>query len=558
MSSLLRLRIRGRLYALVALFGVGCIVLAGAMVWLQSNRAADARARALEALADTAVGALEAQRKLAQSGAISEDEAKKRGLAVIAEMRHGNGDYFLVMDSQFVMLMHPTTQQNVGKSQVDAKDSNGYAFNRDLKKQIEAGGAGLISYVWKKPGADAPVGKTAAFKLYRPWGMVVGTGVYDDDIAAETRATLWRAGLVTLVLMLALGGIAILVARSIVRPLGELRSALVDLSEDRDIAGRLDLGRPDELGDMARAIDVFRTRSVQRLDDEAKARSLEGGRQARIDALIAGFRATVSDVLSAVGSSLKTLEGTAGSLGSVTQGATRQATDAARASEQAAGNVQGVASAADELGSSVAEIGRQVTQANAVVGEATALAARSNEQVATLAQAAQRIGNVVGLIKAIAEQTNLLALNATIEAARAGESGKGFAVVASEVKTLASQTGKATEDIAAQVAGIQGSTKDAVDAIAKIAGTMDEIGRFTGSIAATIEQQAAATQEISRNVGQAAAGASRVAENIATVTTAIDEAGRSAEDVLGASGEVAGAARRLQDAVDTFLRDVAA
>ncbi|MFL9825465.1 methyl-accepting chemotaxis protein [Rhodoplanes sp. SY1] len=347
------------------------------------------------------------------------------------------------------------------------------------------------------------------------------------------------------------------VLRTIRDLIGGLASAMGEMREGRYDVTVPNVDRTDEFGTMARSIEVFRVAAIERKATDDRARADQAARQAHVDGLIAGFRSQVRDVLAAVGSSVKRLEGTAASLDTVAASASRQAGDAAQASDQAAANVSSVASAADELGSSVAEIGRQVHQANKVVGEATALAARSNDQVATLAQAAHRIGDVVGLIKAIAEQTNLLALNATIEAARAGESGKGFAVVAAEVKTLASQTGKATEDIAAQVAGIQASTGEAVEAIGRITATMDEIARFTGAIAATIEEQGAATNEISRNVTQAASGATSLAGNIATVTGAIGEASRSAGEVLGATGALAGAAQNLQASVDDFLAKVA-
>ncbi|MDC7785796.1 methyl-accepting chemotaxis protein [Rhodoplanes sp. TEM] len=348
-----------------------------------------------------------------------------------------------------------------------------------------------------------------------------------------------------------------IVLRTIRDLIGGLSSAMGEMRDGRYDITVPNIDRTDEFGAMARSIEVFRVSAIERMAAEDRARADQTARQKHVESLIAAFRGQVRDVLAAVDTSVRKLEGTASSLDTVAASATQQAGDAAQASEQAAENVSSVASAADELGSSVAEIGRQVHQANKVVSEATALANRSNQQVATLAQAAHRIGDVVGLIKAIAEQTNLLALNATIEAARAGEAGKGFAVVASEVKTLASQTGKATEDIASQVAGIQTSTGEAVEAIGRITATMDEIGRFTGSIAATIEEQGAATNEISRNVAQAAAGASSLAGNITTVTGAIGEASRSAGEVLGATGELAGAARNLQASVDEFLAKVA-
>ncbi|WP_146604377.1 methyl-accepting chemotaxis protein [Rhodoplanes roseus] len=427
--------------------------------------------------------------------------------------------------------------------------------------------AELQAVALKDAGAKASEAEIRAWgevnqALLPTLGKLITAGLDGSTAEAEQRlSTAWWN--IVLYFSLTIGAVvAVLVlTRMVLRTIRDLLGGLSH-SMDEMRAGNYAITVPscereDEIGVMARSIEVFRRSAIERMAADDRARADQTARQRRVDDLIAGFRCSVGDVLGAVDASLKTLERTASSLDSVAADASKQAGAAAQASEQAAGNVQSVASAADELGSSVAEIGRQVGQANTVVGEATTLANRSNAQVATLAEGAQRIGNVVGLIKAIAEQTNLLALNATIEAARAGEAGKGFAVVASEVKTLASQTGKATEDIAAQVAGIQSATGDAVEAIGRINGTMDEISRFTATIAATIEEQSAATHEISRSVAQAADGASRLAGNIATVTGAIGEASRSATEVLGATGELAGAARHLQAAVDEFLAKVA-
>ena len=559
----MRLRIAGRLYVLVGLFALGCAVLTAGLIYLQSQRQMDARVRELEALVDSATGVFEAHRKLAESGAMSQDEALKRALAVVEGMRYGNNDYFIVYrnDADLFMLMTGGSKGNIGKTMIDQKDRNGYAFSREMKREIDATGRSLTQFEWTRPGSDVPVGKMNFGKLYRPWNVIVVTGVFADDLAAELRANIYQAGSIALILLLVLGGVAVVIARGISRPLGLLRTVMLDIAESRPVSATLDVERQDEIGEMARAVDVFRQNAAERASLEEKARAEQaarGARQAKVDGLIADFRATVGSALGAVDGSMKRLETTARELSGVAGNASSQASIAAGASEQAAGNVQGVASAAESLGTSVGEIAKQVAQANAVVKDATSLAARTNEGVAGLADAAERIGNVVELIRAIAAQTNLLALNATIEAARAGEAGRGFAVVASEVKNLAGQTAKATEEIGAQVAGIQGSTKEAVEAIAAIAATMEEINRVTSVIAGTVDEQTSATQEIARNVGLASDGTSTVSGNIAEVTTAIASANRSASDVLGATGELAEVARRLQSSVDGFLAQVAA
>jgi methyl-accepting chemotaxis protein len=561
LRGLMRLRVSGRLYALVVLFALGCAALAAMLIWLQGERAVAARQQSLQQLVDSAIGVLDAHKKLADAGEMSVDEAKKRALKILENMRYGHGDYFTVRSLEGVTVMHPIAPQTIGTNRDNVTDSHGRYYVRDINKIVQSGGEGYVNYTFPRPDTKVETDKTSFVKVYKPWGFGILTGVYIDDINAELYQSMIEAAGITFALVLVLGGVVFWVARGIAIPLARLRTSMLDLAENRAMSVKLDLDRHDEIGEMGRAVEVFRENAETRKVLEEKTRSEDVGRterQTRIDRLIADFRSSVGTVLAAVDVNMKKLESTASTLTNLASGASDQATAAATASEQAAGNVQNVASAAEELGSSVGEIGRQVAQANAVVTEASAMANRSNEQVGALAQAAQKIGDVVDLIKAIAEQTNLLALNATIEAARAGEAGKGFAVVASEVKSLANQTAKATEDIGAQVAGIQASTKDAVDAIRKIAATMEDINRFTTSIVATIEQQTAATAEITRNVGLAANGTSSVSDNITTVTMAIGEASRSAKSVLGATNELSDAARKLQGAVDGFLTEVAA
>ncbi len=252
------------------------------------------------------------------------------------------------------------------------------------------------------------------------------------------------------------------------------------------------------------------------------------------------------------------MDTTAKLLSGVASAAAGQATSAAAASEQCSSNVQNVAGAAEELTSSIKEIGKQVESATRVVRRAAELSRHSNGEIETLAGTAQKIGEVIGLIQAIAAQTNLLALNATIEAARAGEAGRGFAVVASEVKSLATQTAQATEEIGQQIAAIQDSTTKSVASMRTITSTMHEVDGFTTAIAAAVEEQGAATEEISRNVQMAAQGTGELTGNVAGVTGAIGKTSRAADEVLDASSKLGSQASALRDEVDRFLADVAA
>jgi methyl-accepting chemotaxis protein len=270
------------------------------------------------------------------------------------------------------------------------------------------------------------------------------------------------------------------------------------------------------------------------------------------------FESSIKGVVETISSSATELEASAQTMTAVADQANERSTAVAAASEEASSNVQTVAAAAEELSASITEIGRQVHQSNSICGSAVEEAKHVNATVQNLAEGAQRIGEVVALINDIADQTNLLALNATIEAARAGDAGKGFAVVANEVKSLANQTGKATEDIAAQITAIQGATQEAVGAIQGIGATIAKINEIATAIAAAVEEQGTAIQEIARNVSQAAAGTQDVSKNISGVREIAGEAGQASSHVLMAARDLNIQSERLRTEVDKFLSMVRA
>ncbi len=319
--------------------------------------------------------------------------------------------------------------------------------------------------------------------------------------------------------------------------------------------------RKDEIGALAGALGTFKQNAIEkaRIEEEQRARQTQAAaRQQRIDGHIRAFDETMRGVLETVGAAATQLKDTAETMASTAEETSRQASAVSSASEVASENVSTAAAATEEMATSISEISNQVQQSSRIAGEAVREAARTNETVQSLSGMAQKIGAVVELIQAIASQTNLLALNATIEAARAGEAGKGFAVVASEVKGLASQTAKATEEIAAQIGAMQSSTNDAVTAIASINKTIGTMNEIASAIAAAVEQQGAATQEITRNTQEAARGTGEVSRNITGVNAAAGQTGKAASDVLAASTQLGDQAQTLRSQVDRFFADIRA
>jgi methyl-accepting chemotaxis protein len=353
---------------------------------------------------------------------------------------------------------------------------------------------------------------------------------------------------------------AITVGRTVTTPIIRAVAVMRRLAEG-DLAVDIAVSDSrDEIGAMARAIAVFKRNAIERqaLQEREMAEIARREERARRrDAATAAFNTDVAGILNMVTSASTELDSTAASLSATAEEASRQAAVVAAGAEEANANVATVAAATEELSASIGEISHQMVEARTVAGHANEESKRANERIQGLVDSAQRIGEVVRLIQDIASQTNLLALNATIEAARAGEAGKGFAVVANEVKTLASQTARATEEITGQVQAVQGSTQEAVQAIAGIGSTIARIHEISATIAAAVEEQGAATNEIARNVALAAAGTSEVTNNIAAVNEVARETGESAAQVLAATGELNTQSSRLKDVIDSFLHEMA-
>jgi methyl-accepting chemotaxis protein len=409
------------------------------------------------------------------------------------------------------------------------------------------------------------------------------------DLAAVTAAAYEEANhALTILGAVMMAGVAIglavviTMARSITRPLAALRAAMEVLARGDiglEVPGR---DRRDEIGEMAKAVGVFKTNAIERLrleaeqrdtqaraaaekgaaeerriaDKQAAAEHEEAARKLAMRKLADEFEAAVGDIVETVSSASTELEAAAASL-TKTADATQQLSGAvAAASTDASSNVHSVAAATEEIMSSVGEIGRQVQQSSHIAGEAVKQAELTDARIGQLSKAAGRIGDVIKLITAIAEQTNLLALNATIEAARAGEAGRGFAVVAQEVKALAAQTAKATGEIASQIAGMQTATKESVAAIKQIGGTIVRLSEISTAIAAAVEEQGAATREIVHSINAAAEGTAKVASNITDVNRRANDTGFASTQVLLSAQSLSNESSRLKVEVGKFLDTV--
>ncbi len=377
--------------------------------------------------------------------------------------------------------------------------------------------------------------------------------------AAEQTTRMIAAGIAFIAIVVAV--LAWFIGRGVSRPLTGMAGLMNRLAEGDLAIAVADADRGDEVGTLARALLVFKENALKARALEAEQRAEQTRKERRqqaIESYIDAFDNSVRDALKTLASAATELRATAESMSATAEEMERQASAVSVASEETSANVQTVAASSEEMSSSIGEISRQVSQASGIARQAVDQAQQTNGTVNTLADSAQKIGQVVQLIQDIASQTNLLALNATIEAARAGDAGKGFAVVASEVKSLATQTAKATEDIAAQIGSIQSVTGEAVTAIQGIGGTIGQINEISTAIASAVEEQGAATQEIARNTQEAARATQAVAENIDGVKQAAGATGAAASQVLSSAEQLGRQSETLRSDVNLFFENIRA
>jgi methyl-accepting chemotaxis protein len=556
-----KIRIRTKLLFVVLLTGLSLAAAIWAATSILHERMLQDRVAKLRSLVEMALEQAQVLDAEVKSGKRSRDEVMARFKESANGMWFDNHTAYVGMFNTdgiyFALPGNPKVEGSRGSKMAD-----GRYITDAIKAAMKQGGEGLAVYDHPKPGTTELLPKMTYAKLFGSWNMIITAGVWIDDLEADYRAVVYRLAGFGAILVLITGGLTLLLSRNISNSLTGLKNKM-----ERLVGGDLSVdiaeaSRNDEVGEMAKAVQVFKSNAVairqMQAEQQESVQRAEAQKKLALREMATEFEARIGSIVGAVSGAAAAMQSTARSMSGIAESTQRRTNVVAAGAEESTVNVQTVAAASEELATSIAEISRQVAQASMVAGKANEESERTNVSVSSLADAAQKIGEVVAFITQIASQTNLLALNATIEAARAGEAGRGFAVVASEVKSLATQTSKATDDIRAQIEAIQAETNEAVAAIKRISATIVEVNTISGTIAASIEQQGTATREITRNVQEAADSAKHVSENINGVSEAVAATGQAASGLTGEADKLVHQAETLQSEVNRFLAMVRA
>ncbi|WEX76014.1 methyl-accepting chemotaxis protein [Sinorhizobium numidicum] len=549
-----RFRISARLYALVAF---ALLTMAAALIFglLQAQDKLVAERKAmLSAMNENAIAVFDAYYKQETAGTLSREEAQKRALEAVKAMRYQGSGYFWVNDMHPTMVMHPIKPELDGKDLSQNKDPHGKFLFIEFVKTVEAKGQGFVDYYWPKPGFDEPVLKYSHVAGFKPWGWVVGTGVYADDLAAMFRERAWQMGGILAAAALAILLAALAIVRSVVRPVEKLKVSMRAIA-DEDLSSEVpETDRGDEIGQMAKVLVVLRDSVKERLElrsreaeqqdrlsaerrgneqrqratAEAQADAMEtigaalerlagGDLTAEIERIAPEYgklkhdfntaAAALRDVIGAISQSTEIVHGSAGDI-------SEAANNLSRRTEQQAAALEETAAALDEITSTVRHASERAIEARDVVNETKASAAKSGgivrnaiDAMGRIEASSSRISQIIGVIDEIAFQTNLLALNAGVEAARAGEAGRGFAVVAQEVRELAQRSAGAAKEIKDLIgtsvkevgAGVN-LVRSTGDALMEIETLVNRVNEQVASIATASREQATGLHEVNTAV----------------------------------------------------------
>lgn len=534
--------LKHKFIAMVVVAAVGLSTLAG--MWLHSERSdlLTERLQKTKSLVEIPLSVISQQYNLETAGKLSRAEAQKRALEAIRILRYEGDNYFWINDTHPTMVMHPIKPELEGKDLTDFKDPNGKAMFVDMVNAAKTPGGSFVYYMWPKPGKDEPVQKLSFVKAFAPWGWIVGTGIYIDDIDVTWRANGAIAASLGLGCLIALVVLSTLISRSIFRRLQHMIEQIRDVAEgEGDLTRRLQLDSNDEVAELVRWFNVLMDRLHQVLCQVANStQSL----------------AMAGEEMSS--SSREQAEGAETQKDQTTQVATAVQEMAATV-QQVSENSNSAATASHKAAETAREGGKVVEETLSRMRAIADSVGDTARKVQELGKRSEQIGQIVGVINDIADQTNLLALNAAIEAARAGERGRGFAVVADEVRKLAERTSTATKEIADMIRSIQAETKSAVEAMQ--AGTQqvemgvestsqaglslheiiqmtEQVGEMISHIATAATEQSSATEEITGN--------------IAKITKIANSSASAAQQTSAALDDLSGLAQNLQQLVRQF------
>ena len=508
MNSLRSMSISRRLWLILIVAVLMLLTLGLLMLKQIHGDLYQAKRQQTQHVVQTASGVLAYYQNLEKTGALTRDAAQKQALSVVRGLRYDHDDYFWINDLTPVMIMHPANPKLDGQNLSAIRDPDGFAVFNEFVILAKAKGAGIVNYRWPKPGADAPVAKTSYIQLFEPWGWIIGSGVYVDDVQAEFTGQVWKASVIGLIIAVVMALLVALIARSIVRPLQAAVNAMGNIaSGESDLTRSLDTHGHDEVTQLSHHFNSFTAKLRQVVSQLQVCANALGQSSTEL-----GNNATQAHDRSQQQSQQMELVATA--INEVTYGVQ----DVAKNAEHAASEMRDAQAQAQQGQVNIDGSLQQIDQLSGTISQAV-------EVMRTLSAESTQIGSVLEVIRSIADQTNLLALNAAIEAARAGEQGRGFAVVADEVRLLAQRTQKSTAEIQGMIERLQGHSEAAVKVISdshsasqltieqagQAGASLTAIGQalrnlngLNASIASATLQQAHVVEDINQNVTQAA------------------------------------------------------